>query len=217
MTKPRPLKYLSALSEEKQYEIFCMLENSTYKKVQEYLEQPAPTGVGAKVSISTLQRFYARCSNQDLTERRSELTDNAKAWLKWASQGDPTAFDAAALERIKMRTFELASTLKDSDELAELKTLFAIIFAARLVEVRKRGMAVQERLAALRELEALARVGTRTTHSTRSVEPTESPNMQENTKPGSAPEILHESLKPLSFHALEPRPAEHEFQLQAVC
>ena len=158
MLKQRPLKYLSDLPEQKQHEIFSRLERGTsYQKVQEHLLQPAPLGVGAKVSISTLQRFYARgCAKNDL-ECRTGQQENASAWLKWAAQGDASGFDTAALEIIKLRAFQLAETMADAGEIAQLKNLFAILLAVRLVEVRKRNMAVQERLLAVREVEAEVR------------------------------------------------------------
>ena len=158
MTKPRPLKYLSGLTEEKQHELFGMLERGTsYKKVQEYLLQPAPQGVGAKVSVSTLQRFYARCCQKKDLETRAETTQGASAWLKWAAQGDVSGFDTAALEVIKMRTFQLAESMKDPGEVTQLKNLFAILLATRNAEVRKRAIAVQERTARIREIEAEVR------------------------------------------------------------
>lgn len=154
MTKPRPLKYLSGLSEEKQHELFGMLERgASYKKVQEYLQQPAPQGVGAKVSVSTLQRFYARGCHKNDHETRCESTQNTAAWLNWAARADASGFDAAALEVIKMRTFQLAESLKDPGEVTQLKNLFAILFATRNAEVRKRVVAVQERTAQIREAE----------------------------------------------------------------
>ena len=153
-TKPRPLRVISNLPREEQWEIYLLLKHRTYKQVAALILERH----GQVVSENTLTRHYRRCCEHEAMEQLPEIRQNAAAWINFRETGDPVRFDHAALEVLKMRAFQLSETLKDRQEFTQLKGVFSILLAARSAHCRERNTAVNERLATVREVEALARL-----------------------------------------------------------
>ena len=145
MKKPRALKGISGLSKEAQEKVFCLLEKYTYERAQEVLAEPEEEGgVGVRISIKSLRNYWARCSGALLVADRASSAKRAKGWLEYAASGDAAHFDDAAVEVMKQRSFELAESMKDEGEVAQLEILFGILCQVRLAKVRERTVAVRE-------------------------------------------------------------------------
>ena len=155
--KQKP-SFIRSLTEEQRDHIWNVLQNHGYIETIRILALPVKEGgLNLKITKNKLERFFAERSQQELMERLPEIKQSADAWLHYKETGETTRFDEAALERLKLRAFELSGTLKDREEFIQLKGLFQILFAARHAAVRERIAAVQERAFTLRENEAKAR------------------------------------------------------------
>ena len=152
--KPRPLKVISKLSKQEQWEIYRLLQSQTYKDVAALIKERH----GEDVSENTLTRHYRRCAEQETMEELPEIKESADAWNAFKDQALVTRFDEAALERLKLRAFQLSGTLKNQKEFTQLKGLFQILFAARNTEVRERTIANRERNTIIRENESWERI-----------------------------------------------------------
>ena len=153
--KEKPLNVISDLSKDEQAELYHLMldHHKTYEEIAALIFERH----GKRVSKNTVARHFHRCREDEDTEALPEIKESADAWLHYKETGETTRFDEAALERLKFRTFELSGTLKDQKEFTQLKSLFAILFAARHAAVRERIAAVQERAITLRETEVKAR------------------------------------------------------------
>ena len=152
--KPRKSQ-IRSLPQDQQDHIWNLLQNHTYPEASQILSAPKTEGgLGISISTGMLWRFFARRGQQETVEELPEIKESADAWLHYKETGETGRFDEAARERLKLRTFELSGTLKYPKELTQLKSLFAILFAARLADVRERTAAVRERAITLRETES---------------------------------------------------------------
>ena len=175
----------------------AFLQVHGYVEASEILAKPAPEGLGLKITKGMLERYYHERADQETLAQLPELRESADAWNAFKEHATPTYFDEAAIERLKVRAFQLSGTLKSQKEFTQLKGLFQILFAARHTEVRERTIANRERNTVIRENESWERIKwmrhRRTTAQTKptpnAVGPVSAPDAPEPGQPAGLEEL----------------------------
>src|SRR5204862_5705593 len=145
MKKQKPQPELEPFTPEQLKQMARWLDCHSYQKVQELVLN----SFGHDIDVGVIRRFRAKaCAGLEL-ESVSELGELSTEYLAYIATGNPR-FDAAAIEIMKKRAFELALTRED---FSQLKGIFAILNHTARVEVHQRMAAVQEQKPKLRERE----------------------------------------------------------------
>src|SRR4051812_24695481 len=157
MRKQKPQPELEPFTPEQLKQMARWLDCHSYQKVQELVLN----SFGHDIDVGVIRRFRAKaCAGLEL-ESVSELGELSTEYLAYIATGNPR-FDAAAIEIMKKRAFELALTRED---FSQLKGIFAILNHTAKVEVHQRMAAVQEQKLKLRERELALKETIATTRS----------------------------------------------------
>src|SRR4051812_14863607 len=94
-----------------------------YREAKVLIAKAPPDGLGLKLSISTLQRFYARKRSTELDDERVQTLADARKLVDHTQE--PELIEHAALDLIRQRFF--SSALSTSCSAQELKNLYSIL------------------------------------------------------------------------------------------
>jgi len=159
MRKPRPDSVLDHLAEEILRDLHdWLMSGMSYAAVREELESKH----GIATSSTALHNYYHDKLTPELLRRRALALQAAESVASEA-QRTPGQWDAAAIEALKQRVFEL--TLKPGSDPQEIRALFTLVLKARDQDQKtaaldledRRVKLLEDKAARLDQLEAKAR------------------------------------------------------------
>ncbi len=155
-TKPRSDSVLFKLSLEDQDKLnHWLLTNRSYAEVQKLLAAPAPEGMGLKVHETTLIRYYERVIPPHLEARRKNAVATSRH-LKKAIETDPAEFDAATLDALKQRVFEL--TLSPESDPDAIYKLYRLVLRAKDQELAREKFEYHAAQAIMKNFDKIAKI-----------------------------------------------------------
>jgi hypothetical protein len=146
MKKQRSLEKIEALTEEQREQLAEWVETESLDKCIER----AAEEFGVEIARTTMNRFRKRC---EVTSYVMDTPESARAraeMINAAATGKPN-FSQATVDLMEKEAFELALAHGEEGEMERLKGLFGLVQVHRNATVR-------ERLAAVQELKAKARL-----------------------------------------------------------
>lgn len=139
MRKPRSDSKLLNLPEEQRDELLdLMLSGQPYHAVQKIL---AADPFNVAVSLSSLSSFYAHEAPKRMTERRLGALRIAHEIAEEA-QKRPSQFDAATIEALTQKAFELA--ISPTSPAKDVKSLFMLVLKSRDQDLKERQIVLLE-------------------------------------------------------------------------
>lgn len=150
MRKPRSDSKLMRLSEEQQALLVeWLLSGIPYHEAKKLVEKE----FGVRCSLSALSLFYGVCCQQHLIRRRDQAVNTANEVAEVAKK-NPAQFDAATIDAIRQKAFELAISPMASAK--DVKSLFMLISKNRDQELKAQQIELERRRVEMLERKLLA-------------------------------------------------------------
>lgn len=137
MRKPSPSAKLLNLPEEQQAALAeWLLGGMPYHEARKGVAKE----FGVSTSLSALSQFYAHVCVPALISRRHQAVNTAEE-VAAAAEATPGRFDAATVDAIKQKAFELAISPLSSPK--DVKALFMLLQKARDQELKEESLAIE--------------------------------------------------------------------------